>query len=349
MTSTAVAPAQRRATVRLEELTGRQKAAVLMVALGPEASAELTAVLTPEEVEAISFEIAQLDHIPAEVATAVLAEWRETEAAAHSLATGGVEYARALLERTLGPQKAAVVLRRIESQLRDSAGFHTLRNADPQQLTNVLRNEHPQTIAFILAHLEAPLVAEVLKQIDPALGSDVLYRTATMEKVLPEVLAIVERSLGTDAALSLTQDLASAGGPSTVAAVLNLVSGSLEKQLLDGLEQQDHELFERIKGLMFVFEDLIRLDDKALQRLLRDVETKELAIALKAATDELRSRIRGLMSQRAVQALDQEMEFLGPVRLRDVEAAQGRIVKTVRDLEEAGEIVIGGGADDVLL
>lgn len=347
---TAHATASRKPALREQDLTGRQKAAVLLVAIGPEASAALTAQLTPEEVEAISFEIAQLDRVPPEVVNAVLAEWHQTEEAAHSLAQGGVDYARDLLERTLGPQKAAVVLRRIEGQLRDSAGFQSLRRADPQQLAGVLRNEHPQSIALILAHLESALVADVCRLMEPSLGGDVLFRMARMEKVLPEVLQIVERSLGNDAALSLSPDMTAAGGPAAVAAVLNLVTGTLEKQLLDGIEQQDVDLVEQIKSLMFVFEDMIRLDDKALGRIMRDVETKELALALKAASTELKTRIRGTMTQRAIQALEQEIEFLGPVRLRDVETAQASIVKTVRALEEAGEIVLSaGGTDDVLL
>lgn len=345
MATTAV----RKRELRLEDLTGRQKVAVLLVALGSEAAAQISQALTPEELEAISLEIARIDHVPVSLAQAVLDEWRQTEEAAYSLAQGGVEYARQILEQALGPQRAAQVLKRIENELKETGGFRNLRNADPQQLASVLRNEHPQAIALILAHLDAPLVADVLKQLDPAVGSDVLYRMARMEKVLPEVLQIVERSLGSDAALSLTKDMTAVGGLSAVAAVLNHITGSLEKELLDGLDRQDHDLCEEVKGLMFVFEDIVRLDDRSLQRVLREVASKELALALKVASEELRDRIKSMMSQRAVNALIEEMEFLGPVRVRDVEAAQASIVKTVRALEEAGEIVIGGGVDDYVV
>jgi len=341
--------AVRKRELRLEDLTGRQKVAVLLVALGSEAAAQISQALTPEELEAISLEIARIDRVPVTLAQAVLDEWRQTEEAAYSLAQGGVEYARQILEQALGPQRAAQVLKRIENELKETGGFRNLRNADPQQLASVLRNEHPQAIALILAHLDAPLVADVLKQLDPAVGSDVLYRMARMEKVLPEVLQIVERSLGSDAALSLTKDMTAVGGLSAVAAVLNHITGSLEKELLDGLDRQDHDLCEEVKGLMFVFEDIVRLDDRSLQRVLREVASKELALALKVASDELRDRIKSMMSQRAVNALIEEMEFLGPVRVRDVEAAQASIVKTVRALEEAGEIVIGGGVDDYVV
>ncbi|HEY8484240.1 MAG TPA: flagellar motor switch protein FliG [Longimicrobiales bacterium] len=335
--------------LRAEDLTGRQKAAVLLMALGADAASRITQSLTPEELEAISFEIARLESVPVSVVEAVLEEWQQTEQAAHTLAQGGVEYARQILERALGPQKAAVVLKRIESQLRDTAGFRNLRNADPQRLSGVLRNEHPQTIAFILAHLEPYLVAEVIKQLPASLGASVLYRMARMAKVLPEVLQVVERSLRTESELSLTQDVAAVGGPPSVAAVLNLVTGTLEQELLDGIAQWDEGLREEIQELMFVFTDLTKLDDRSLQRVVAAVELRELALALRAAPEEVKRRIRSVMSQRAVSALEEEMELLGPVRLRDAEAAQASIVRKVRALEEAGEIVLGSGADDILV
>lgn len=339
----------RRRELSVEELTGVQRAAIFLMALGNEDASKITALLSPEELERITLEIARLDYVPPHVAEAVLAEWTETERAALSLAQGGVETARQILEAALGPVRAEAVLKRIKTELQETAGFRNLQQADPQQLASVLRNEYPQTIALIMAHLHAPLVAELLKRLDPALGSDALYRMAQMEKVHPDILQVVDRSLSHDAALSLTKDMAVAGGPSSVAEVLNLVPGSLEKELLSGIERQDRELCEEVKGLMFVFEDIHKLDEKSLQRLLRDVETKELALALKAASDQLKDKIRSMMSQRAVAALDEEIEFLGPVRLRDVEAAQAAIVKRVRALEEAGEVTISGGSDDIVV
>jgi len=341
--------AVRRRELRYEGLTGREKAAVLLMALGAEAASQITQAMRQDELEQISLEIARLESVPAEVAQKVLEEWKKTEEAAFSLAEGGVEYARQILEDALGPEKAAAVLRRIEVQLKEPGSFNTLRHADPSQLTSVLRNEHPQTIALILAHLDPALVAEVLNQLDPQLGSTVLYRMARMDKVLPEVLQVVERSLGTDSSLSLSHDMAEVGGPASVASVLNLIPGALEKELLEGIAQQDHDLCEEIKGLMFVFEDIVKLDDKSIQRVLREVETRTLALALKAASDELKRRIKGVMSQRATNALEEEMEFLGPVRVRDVEAAQAEIVRTVRSLEETGEVVIGGANDDYII
>ena len=330
-------------------LSGRQKAAVLCMALGTEAAARITQQLSAEEAEAISYEIARMDHVGREIAEGVLNEWLELICAADSLSQGGVEYAREVLEAAYGPQKAAVLLKRIQSQLAESAGLHRLRKADPQQLGNRLRGEHPQTIALILAHLDPGHTAAVLKEIDTAVGSEVVYRMAKMDKVSPELLNLIERSLGSETDLAVAQGMSTAGGPAAVAAVMNLINPTLEKELLDQLAANDPELCEQIKNLMFVFEDLITLDDRSMQRLLREVDSKELALALKVASEELKGRIMGSMSQRATEALKEEMEYLGPVRVRDVEGAQANIVSQVRALEEAGEIVLSSGTDDLVI
>src|SRR5690554_2992469 len=194
-------------TLAPENLTGAQKVAVLLMALGPEKAGEVTKGFTAEELEAVSLEIARLERVPRSVTEAVLAEWRELEAAASSLAAGGVEYAREILERALGPQKATMVLRRVESQLQDSGGFRTLRQADPEQLSTVLRHEHPQVIALILAHLPPEHTAAALNGLPPSLGSDVLFRIARMDKVLPDVLEAIEQALGAESMLSLSSDM----------------------------------------------------------------------------------------------------------------------------------------------
>lgn len=333
----------------LANLSGRQKTAILLLAIGEEGSAEVTKTLPTEEVEAISLEIARMDRVEPAIVEAVLHEWQETERAAFSLAKGGVDYARRILEKAFGNQKAGNILKRIESQLNDEISLAHLRNADPAQLTAVIRNEHPQIIALILAYLDADQTAAVLKEIDPQMGSDILFRMARMEKVLPEALKIIEASLGADSDLtSLMGDSSVAGGPEAVADVMNLTSAGLEKELLDGLSAQDPELAEQVKDLMFVFEDITNLDDTGITRILRDVDTKQLALALKVASDDLRDRLLGTLSSRARDALEEEMEFLGPVRVSDVEQAQSDIVRTARTLEEAGEIVIGATDDMVV-
>ncbi len=330
-------------------LTGRQKLAVVCMAVGPDTAAKLTGSLTPDEAEILTYEIAQMDRVPAGVTDAVLAEWLEATLGVASLTTGGIEFAREVLERAYGKAKADAILRRITSQLADTAGLTRLRKADPQQLATTLRGEHPQTAALVLAHLDPGQTAAVLRELPGAFGGDVLYRMAKMEKVSPEMLQLIERALSSEADLNFSQGMSASGGPAAVAAVLNLVSGALEKELLEGVGERDASLVEQIQNLMFVFEDLTALDDKSLQRLLREVEAKQLALALKAASDELKGKIMGAMSQRAVGALKEEMEFMGPTKMRDVEAAQASIVAQVRKLEETGEIVLSAGGDDVLV
>ena len=335
--------------LRPDRLTGGQKAAILVMALGSEVLEEMAGALEVEELEAISLEIAQLDHVPAEVVAAVLAEWKESADSEQSAARGGVRVAQSFLESAVGAPAAAPVVKRLQTRLQEGSGFKTLRRVDPESLANLLRSEHPQAVALVLAHLEPSLVAEVLRQLDSAFGGDVLMREAQMDKVLPDVLEVVERFLGSEASLSLSGPLTQAGGAGAVADVLNLTASSLEKELLEAMSLRNPALADKIKDLMFVFEDIARLDAKATQRVIMEVDTRDLALALKASSEELRDQIFGAMSQRAASALNQEMEFLGPARLKDVEEAQRNIVNEVRRLEEAGEIVIGGMDDDVLL
>lgn len=332
-----------------ESLTGRQKAAVVLMAMGPAAAAEITKGFSPEEMEEISYEIARLEHVPAEIVSEVLAEWGQMETAVQSIAEGGVEYARQVLENAVGPQKAAAILKRIEAHLRENAGFRNLRNADPVQVSALLRNEHPQTVALLLAHLDPEQTANMIKQFPTQVGGEILLRVARLDKVLPEVLQVLEKCYGSESTVAISKDMSAAGGPQAVAAVLNQIPGTFEKELIDVIAASDPALSDEIKNLMFVFEDIVKLDDRSMQRVLRDVQMKELALALKAASEPLKQRILGLMSQRAADSLREEMGFLGPVRLRDVEAAQASIVRMIRALETAGEIVIGGGDDDLVL
>lgn len=333
---------------QLEQLSGTQKVAILCMVLGSESSSLITQKLAPEEVEQIGYEIARMDRVSNEATEAVLAEWLEVMLAADSIAAGGVEFAREVLERAFGSQKAVNILKRIQAQISETAGLHRLRNADPQQLGNMLRGEHPQTVALILAHLEPQHTAHVLKELDPSFGAEVVLRMARMEKVSPDMLVLIERSILTETDLAPAQGLTTSGGPAVVAEVLNLVTPSLEKAIMRGVEERDPGLCEQIRNLMFVFEDIVSLDDRSLQRLLREVDVKELALALKSASNEVKNKIMGGMSQRASNALKEEMEMLGPARKRDIESAQTAIVAMIRKLEDSGEIVVGGGADDMV-
>jgi flagellar motor switch protein FliG len=346
--STAVAKKKKGAITDVSELSGFQKVAVFLMAVGEEASAEITKGMSPEDVETISFEIARMDRVDPRVVEAVLEEWQQTERAAFSLAQGGVDYARRILEKAFGNQRATAILKRIESQLHDHVSLVNFRNADPAQLTAVIRNEHPQIIAVLLAFLDPDHTAAVLKSFDTKLGSDILLRMAQMEKLHPDALKVIESSLGADSDLSMDRESSKAGGPETVAEILNRTPSGIEKDLMEGLVRGDPELAETVKDLMFVFEDIVTLDDQDITRVLKDVETKELALALKVASDELSERIMGTLTTRARDALNEEIEFLGPVRVSDVEGAQAKIVRTVRTLEEAGEIVIGASDDMVV-
>ena len=330
-------------------LSKRQKLALVCMAVGPEVAARLTTSFSAEETETLSLEIAQVSRVDGSVLEAVLAEWVEAALSAATLTTGGLEFAREVLTRAYGRTKAEQIIVRIQAQLADTAGLSRLRKADPQQLAATLRGEHPQTAALVMAHLDPGHTAAILRELPGPFGADVMYRMAKMEKVSPEMLQLIERALSSEADLTFQRGMSAAGGPAAVAAVLNLVNGALEKELLEGVGERDAALCEQIQNLMFVFEDLISLDDKSLQRLLREVEAKQLALALKAASDELKGKIMGAMSQRAVAALREEMEFMGPVKMRDVEASQSAIVTQVRKLEETGEIVLSAGGDDVLV
>ncbi|MGQ0766218.1 MAG: flagellar motor switch protein FliG [Gemmatimonadota bacterium] len=336
-------------TADATSIPGRQKAAILCLALGSDIAARVTQKLSSDEVDAISFEIARMEQVSPQLVDSVLDEWLTRIMVADSLATGGMDAARDILEKAFGNRKASQVLERIQGQMQNSVGMHRLRGADAQQLSRTLTGEHPQTIALILAHLDPQHTAAILREFEPGTGSDIVLRMARMEKVSPELLLLIERTLSADTDLAAPQQLTAAGGPAAVASMLNYAPASLEKVLLDGVGAVDQALCDQIRNLMFVFEDLAALDSRALQRLLRDVDSRELAIALKAASQDLKGRITGAMSQRAVQALNDEMELMGPVRMKDVETAQANIVAMVRKLEEAGEVVLGGGDDDVLL
>jgi flagellar motor switch protein FliG len=332
-----------------EVLSGGQKCAVLCMVLGTEQSAKVMKLLTPAEVEDLSREIASLPMVKGDAVDGVLHEYREFSRAVQSVAQGGVDYARQVLEQAVGASRAKLILDRIQEQMTET-GLKRLKKAQPDVLLSVLRGEHPQTLALILAHLELGQAAGVIEVMEKELAGEVLFRVARMEKVSPEMVAMVEAGLSSKADLSLSQEMKLSGGPSAVANVLNLTAPSLEKSLMEAISGRDPELANQIKGLMFVFEDLKLLDGRAMQRLLRDIEGKELALALKAASDELKQHILKNMSERAAAALQEEMEYLGPVKVKDVEASHMRIIQTVRNLEEAGEIVLSGrgGGDDVI-
>jgi flagellar motor switch protein FliG len=334
---------------RLDSLSGLQKTAILFLALGPDHGAKLMQNLSPEEQEAVTREIALLPPIEQDTVQAVMDEFRKAATAGPSGVRGGDQPARQILEQAVGPAKAKPMLEHIEDS-RPESQLKQLKKASPELLAGVLRDEHPQTIALVLAHLEMDQVCAIVKSFDPKLSAEVLYRVARLDGVTPESLVLVEQALAGKADLTLTSRPAASGGPAAVARVLNQTGGDLEKQLMEHLGERDPDVAANVKALMFVFEDLLMIDGKGMQRLLREVESKELALSLKGASDDLKAHVRANMSERAAGALEEEMEMLGPVRVKDVQGAQARIIESVRALEESGEIMISGrgGGDDVI-
>jgi len=337
-------------TIKYEELTPAQKAAIALIAFGTEVSAQVLKGLSDNELERITIEIANMRDIPGDVEDRVVEECYQIFLAREYIVQGGVDFAHGVLEQAVGGKRAGEIMRRLESSLVTS-GFNLLKNIDAKQLVNIIQHEHPQTIALILTQLTPQQAAGALAEFPPELQSEVATRLATMEKISPEILKDIESTLDKHFSDSAFRDTKHTGGAKALADILNLAETSAEKNILSSLESEDPDLAAEIKNMMFVFEDLILLDDRSIQRLLKDVETKEVAVALKAASDEVKSKIFANVSERVKVMIKEEMEFMGPMRLSDVEASQQRIVEAIRRLEEEGQIVISGrgGKEDVIV
>ena len=332
-----------------QPLSGRQKAAILLISLGPEVSAQIFKHLREDEIEQLTLEIANVRKVDAEEKEAVLGEFHQICLAQEYIAQGGINYAKEILEKALGPQKAIDILNRLTATLQVRP-FDFARKAEPSQILNFIQNENNQTIALVLSYLQSDQAAMILSSLPEDKQADVAKRIALMDSTSPEVLAQVEKVLEQKLSATVTQDYTSAGGIEAIVQILNGVDRGTERTILDALEIQDPELAEEIKKRMFVFEDIVNLDNRSIQRIIRDVENTDLMLALKVASEEVRDAIFRNMSKRMSDTFKEEMEYMGPVRLRDVEEAQTRIVATIRRLEEAGEIIIArGGGDDVIV
>ncbi|AUI35827.1 flagellar motor switch protein FliG [[Bacillus] caldolyticus] len=330
-------------------LSGRQKAAILLISLGPDVSASVYKHLSEEEIEKLTLEISNVRQVTAEQKEEVLEEFRQLALAQDYIAQGGIAYAKEVLEKALGPDKAMQIINRLTSALMVRP-FDFVRKADPMQLLNFIQNEHPQTIALILSYLEPAQAGQILSALPQEMQADVARRIALMDSTSPEIINEVEQILERRLSATVVQDYTQAGGIEAVVEVLNQVDRSTERTILDALEIQDPELAEEIKKRMFVFEDIVTLDHRAIQRVIREVDNNDLMLALKVASDEVKDIVFRNMSTRMAETFKEEMEYMGPVRLRDVEEAQSRIVAVIRRLEEAGEIVIArGGGDDIIV
>ena len=331
-------------------LTGAQKAAVLLVALGEEKAGEVFRHLSEMEVEELSLEIAKSPRVPAPVYRDVINEAVETVMATDYLEEGGVEYARVLLEKSLGPAKAEAIVTRLAATI-ERRPFEFLRRTPGEEIAVFLRNESPQTIAVVVANLHTGLAAEVLSTLDPSDQVQVARRIATMGEIRPEVIQSVESVVRQKLSSVMTTEAATAGGVKPLADILNNADRTTERNVLDQLAETNAELAEEIRLLLFTFEDVIKLDDRSIQMVLKEVDQKDLAIALRGVGNDVRERVFSNMSERGAEMLKEEIEFQPPQRRRVVEEAQSRIVAAVRRLEEAGGIVIsrGAGGEDELM
>ncbi len=336
--------------LRYEDLTAAQKAAIALIAFGKEVSSDILKSLDDADLEKVTIEIANMRDVSSDLEDKVMEECHEIYLARHYISQGGIDYARSVLEQAVGKTRTVALMNKLESSLVTS-GFNLLKNIDPKQLVQFIQNEHPQTISLILTQLTPQQASGILSELPPELQSEVALRIATMEKISPEILKQIEATLETHFATAAVRDLSVSGGAKAIADILNLVETSAEKHILQTLEAENAELAADIKNMMFVFDDLVLLDDRSVQRLLKEVETKDLAVALKAASDEVKNKIFTNVSERVSMMIKEEMEFMGPMRLSDVEAAQQRIVETIRRLEEEGQIVISGrgGKEDIVV
>jgi flagellar motor switch protein FliG len=330
-------------------LTGKQKAAILLISLGPEVSASVYKHLSEEEIEKLTLEISGVRKVEANKKDEIIEEFHHIAMAQDFISQGGIAYAKQVLEKALGEEKATSIIQRLTSSLQVRP-FDFARKADPGQILNFIQNEHPQTIALVLSYLEPVQSGQILSELPQELQADVARRIAVMDRTSPEIINEIEQILERKLSSTVTQDYTQTGGIEAVVEVLNGVDRSTEKTILDSLEIQDPELAEEIKKRMFIFEDIVTLDNRAIQRVIRDIENDDLMLSLKVASEEVRGIVFKNMSKRMVDTFKEEMEYMGPVRLRDVEEAQSRIVGVIRRLEEAGEIVIArGGGDDIIV
>lgn len=333
---------------RGKDLKGREKAAILLVSLGSDVAARVYKNLDENTIEMLTMEIAGLRKVSGSQREEVLREAQELLLAKEYMTQGGVDYAKQLLESALGPERAQDILRRITASLQVRP-FDFIRQTDPQQILTFIQNEHPQTISLIVSYMEPKQAAQVMGGLSPNLQVEVAKRIASMERVTPDVLREVERVLERKVSTVLSQDFTIAGGIDSLVAIINNADRATERNIMERLEEEDPELAEEVKKRLFVFEDILGMDDRSLQRVLRDVDMKDVALALKGASEALRDKFFKNMSKRAAEMLKEDMEYMGPVRVRDVEEAQQRIVNVIRALEEAGEIVIARGGEEELI
>lgn len=331
-----------------EAVTGVKKAAITLIALGTEAASLVLKNMRDDEVERITVEIAKSRNVSSDIVEKTLLEFRDMSMARDYIAQGGVSFARQALEAALGPRRADEIMMRVEAAMEVSA-FHLLQTVETAQLTNFLLNEHPQTAALILAHLNPRKAADIVAGFPQEIQNEILFRLATMGKTSPELLRDIEEVIRQQIGSVIGTELSASGGIETVAEILNNTSRTSEKSIMEAIRERNPELAANIKSLMFVFDDLIHVSDRELQRLLMEVDQKELALSLKATSEDLKTKLLKNVSERAAAMISEEIDLMGPVRVRDVEEAQRHIIEIAQSLEEQDEIVLSRSSEDALL
>jgi flagellar motor switch protein FliG len=326
---------------KIEELDGTIKAAVLLLTLDHDSAGRLLKSLPTDTVEEVTRVLASLGEVPADLSMQVIEEFYTLRMAAQSVKEGGLDYAKTLLKDSLDPKLAERVIQQIQTQVQRTP-FSFLQKAESENLLTFIQDEHPQTIALIVSHLPHHKASEILVGLPPQKQVEVVRRVANMEQTNPDVIREVEAGLESRLSNMLTHSMERVGGVETVAEILNLCDRASEKTIMEGIEAEDADLVEQIRRLMFVFEDIMLVNDKGIQAVLKEVDNDELCLALKTASEGLKQKIFNNMSARAADLIKEDMQYMGPVRLSDVEAAQQRIVDVVRRLEDSGEIVIAG-------
>ena len=334
----------------ITDLSGKQKSAILLITLGPEKSAQIFKHLKEEEIEALTLEIANISTVMPDVKEEILNEFYQICLAQQYITEGGIAYARTILEKALGDTKAMEVISKLTLSLQVRP-FDFIRKTDASQILNFIQNEHPQTIALILSYLKPKQAAQVLSELPQEKQSDVTRRVALMDRTSPDVIKEVERALEKKLSALMTEDYTMVGGVDAVVEILNSVDRSTEKHILETLEAEDVDLSDEIRRKMFVFDDILTLDNRSIQAVLRqEIDNREVAIALKGAKDEVRDLIFANMSKRLAAMIKEDMEFMGPVRRTDVDEAQQKIVNIIRRLQDAGEIIVArGGGDEIVV
>ncbi|MDR0248590.1 MAG: flagellar motor switch protein FliG [Oscillospiraceae bacterium] len=336
------------APTAITELSGREKAAILLIALGKEYSAMIFKHFKDEEIEQLTLDITNVRRVDTQMKEDIIEEFYEECLAQNFITEGGIDYARDLLEKAIGPDRAMQLLSKLTSSLQVRP-FDFARKSDPNMLLNLLQNEHPQTIALVLSYLEPVMAAGILAKLTDDKQTEVVARISTMDRTNPEYVREIERILDKKLSSLGTDDFTTVGGIESIVEILNSIDRGTERRVLEELEIDHADLVDEIRRKMFVFEDIVKLDKRAVQRVLKDVENSDLTVALKSANDDVKTLVFENMSKRMADMIREDMEYMGPVRVKDVEEAQQRIVNVIRKLQDSGDIVISRGNEDEMI